>query len=147
MSQPQSQSLVETHPTLSVGSLAAVAAPRVIIERVSPSVDAGRFPSKAVVGQSIVVEADIFIDGHEKPGAQVLWRSAGDLQTLVVPMRPQGNDRWRGEFTPTTPGMYTFTIEAWFDVWGSYRSDLMKNTAADKVTALEIEEEIGRAHV
>ena len=38
---------------------------RVIIEAVRPRVDCGRFPAKAVLGERVVVEADIFADGHD----------------------------------------------------------------------------------
>ncbi|HJR75810.1 MAG TPA: maltotransferase domain-containing protein, partial [Nitrospiraceae bacterium] len=38
---------------------------RVIIEGVRPAIDGGRFPIKRVVGQSVVVEADVFTDGHD----------------------------------------------------------------------------------
>jgi starch synthase (maltosyl-transferring) len=145
MSQPQSQSRVETRSPVAAGSLAAIIAPRVMIERLTPFVDGGRFPAKAVVGQTVVVEADIFIDGHEKPGAQLLWRCASEPQAQVVPMRPIGNDRWRGEFTPSVAGPHSFNIEAWLDVWGSYRSDLLKNALAGAVNSLEIEE--GREQV
>ena len=31
----------------------------------------GRLPAKGVVGQPVVVEADIFLDGHDAPGARV----------------------------------------------------------------------------
>jgi starch synthase (maltosyl-transferring) len=147
MSQPQSQSLsrADTHPPIAAGSLSAVMAPRVVIERISPSVDFGSYPAKAVIDQPVIVEADVYLDGHECPGAQILWRSGIEVQAHVVPMRSLGNDHWRAEFTPLTPGPHSFTIEAWLDVWASYRSDLLKNAAANVVTALEIEE--GREQV
>ncbi|HWW21183.1 MAG TPA: alpha-1,4-glucan--maltose-1-phosphate maltosyltransferase [Steroidobacteraceae bacterium] len=145
MSQPQSQSRLDPRPPVAAGSLAAIIAPRVVIERLTPFVDGGRFPAKAVVGQTVVVEADIFIDGHEKPGAQLLWRSAHEPTTQVVPMRPLGNDRWRAEFTPSVPGAHSFNIEAWLDVWASYRSDLLKNAQAGAVNPLDIQE--GREQV
>jgi starch synthase (maltosyl-transferring) len=139
MSQPQSQSLAQPRP-LAAESLAAISAPRVMIERVSPSVDFGRYPSKAVVGQPVMVEADIYMDGHERPGAQILWRSESDVHSHSVPMQALDNDRWRAEFTPTTPGLHSFTIEAWLDVWASYRSDLRQNADASSISSLEIEE-------
>src|ERR1700733_12343442 len=103
MSQPHSQPVSNPKPTISAVSVAATMAPRVLIERVSPSVDFGSYPAKAVVGQPVVVEADIFLDGHEKPAAQILWRSANG-ESQVVAMRTLGNDRWRAEFTPLTTG-------------------------------------------
>src|SRR6516164_1751563 len=38
---------------------------RVVIERISPEIDCGRFPVKRVIGETVVVEADIFADGHD----------------------------------------------------------------------------------
>lgn len=38
---------------------------RVVIEKVKPEVDAGRFPIKRIQGEKVVVEADVFADGHE----------------------------------------------------------------------------------
>jgi starch synthase (maltosyl-transferring) len=145
MSQPQSQSPADTQPPHAVGSMAAIAAPRVVIERVSPSVDAGRFPAKGVVGQRIVIQADIFLDGHDKAAARVLWRSSNELHAHAVPMRPLGNDRWQAEFTPDTVGAHSFLIEAWLDVWGTYRYELLKKIEAGSATSLEVEE--GREQV
>src|SRR5437868_2393495 len=39
---------------------------RVVIENVTPQIiDGGRYPIKRVVGESVLVEADIFVDGHD----------------------------------------------------------------------------------
>src|SRR6266705_379192 len=38
---------------------------RVVIEHIVPEVDAGRFPIKRAVGESVDVTADIFADGHD----------------------------------------------------------------------------------
>ena len=38
---------------------------RAVIEGVSPEIDAGRYPIKRVIGEKVVVEADIFGDGHD----------------------------------------------------------------------------------
>src|SRR5436190_345592 len=45
---------------------------RVIVEGVSPQVDEGRYPAKATTGEEIVVEADVFADGHDIPAAVAL---------------------------------------------------------------------------
>ena len=47
---------------------------RVVIERVDPEVDAGRFPIKRCVGDSVRVRADIFVDGHDQMGVRLLYR-------------------------------------------------------------------------
>ena len=38
---------------------------RVVITHVSPEVDGGRYAVKRVTGDAVVVEADIFLDGHD----------------------------------------------------------------------------------
>jgi starch synthase (maltosyl-transferring) len=38
---------------------------RVVIERIAPDVDNGRFPIKRTVGEPVTVTADIFADGHD----------------------------------------------------------------------------------
>ncbi|TMA13871.1 MAG: DUF3416 domain-containing protein, partial [Deltaproteobacteria bacterium] len=38
---------------------------RVVIEGVRPEIDGGRFPIKRAIGEKVIVEADIFADGHD----------------------------------------------------------------------------------
>ena len=40
-------------------------AARVVIERIQPEVDGGRFPIKRTVGETVDVSATIFADGHD----------------------------------------------------------------------------------
>src|ERR1051325_7431924 len=47
---------------------------RVVIERVTPEIDGGRFPIKRVPNESVEVKADIFADGHDVIGAVLKWR-------------------------------------------------------------------------
>jgi starch synthase (maltosyl-transferring) len=46
---------------------------RVVIEGVTPEIDAGRFPIKRIIGDETVVEADIFTDGHDALAAALLY--------------------------------------------------------------------------
>ncbi len=117
----------------------AMAAPRIVIDAVSPRVDEGRFPAKGVSGQAVVVEATIFIDGHDQLAARLRW-GVGDEHMQTVAMLPLGNDRWRAWFVPTQPGAYRFTIEAWLDRWGSYCDELGKKFRAGVAISLEITE-------
>src|ERR1700683_4844980 len=68
---------------------------RVIVERVTPEIDAGRFPIKRAIGERVVVEADIFADGHDSISCQVLYKREEENGWSAVPMSPLGNDRWR----------------------------------------------------
>ena len=40
--------------------------PRPVIEAVRPQVEGGRYPAKASLGELVVVEADVFADGHDE---------------------------------------------------------------------------------
>ena len=51
---------------------------RVIVEGVTPQVDEGRYPAKRTVGETVVVEADVYADGHDEITALLLWRKAGE---------------------------------------------------------------------
>ena len=48
---------------------------RVVIEPVSPVVDGGRFAAKVALGESVVVRADVFADGHDAINAGLRWRT------------------------------------------------------------------------
>src|SRR5579883_3059815 len=110
---------------------------RVVIEHVSPAIDCGRFAIKRIVGERIVVEADVFADGHVQLACQILyWRDREELQSS--PMRPLGNDRWRGEFTVSTLGNYVYTVEAWVDRFQTWRTDLEKRVSAGQDIKIDL---------
>jgi starch synthase (maltosyl-transferring) len=121
---------------------AAIAAPRIVIADITPSVDGGRFAAKRLVGSEVTVEADIFIDGHDKLAAHLLWRAADEDEWQSAPMDFVINDRWQGRFPLTRLGRHVFTVEAWRDAYGSWRDEVEKKRAAAQPLALEIEEGI-----
>ena len=104
---------------------------RVIIEGVQPEVECGLFPAKRVVGDRVVVEADVFADGHDLISAVVQYRHASEKKTREVRMTPLVNDRWRAEFDVDQLGFYVFTIEAWIDHFMTWHRDLAKRDASD----------------
>jgi starch synthase (maltosyl-transferring) len=110
---------------------------RVVIESVKPSVDAGRFPAKRVVGDTVRVEADIFTDGHDSIAAILLSRHLDSDSWLERPLRPDVNDRWRGEFQVSELGRYRFTVEAWVDHFETWLRDLRKRINADQDTPID----------
>lgn len=111
---------------------------RVIIEKVTPEVDAGRFPAKRIVGDRVVVEADVFTDGHDVVRALILYRKAGADKWTEAPMRPLVNDRWRGEFPVTEMGRYEFTIEGWVDQFHSWQRDVRKKMEAGQDVSIDL---------
>jgi starch synthase (maltosyl-transferring) len=110
----------------------------IIIEAISPAVDLGRYPAKAVAGRPCVVEADIFRDGHEVLRAVVRWRRKGERRFSEAPLLPLVNDRWRGEFPVPDNARYEFTLEAWTDVYASWLEDLRKRVTVEESIRSEV---------
>ena len=119
---------------------AATAASRVAIEAIQPSVDAGRFAVKRVVGERVTVEADVFADGHGKISAALQWRAGDETGWHEVPMQHEGNDRWSGHFLLERIGPHWFRIAAWPDRYATWRDELTKKHAAGLDVTLELEE-------
>ena len=100
-----------------------------IIRRITPSLDNARYAIKRAVGEEIVVEADIFKEGHDAVTAVLKWRQAVAPAWRETPMKPLVNDRWTGSLRVTAPGPWEFTIEAWGDVYFSWQHELEKKFA------------------
>src|SRR5215813_6146941 len=126
--------------TASIRSVDDLSKYRIYIEDVYPVVDGGRFPVKRIVGEEVDIWADIFRDGHVVLAAELLWRREGADKWLRVPMVLHDNDRWAASFTPPKAGRYVYAIEAWTDVFASWRRDFLAKRAAGMDVGLEIEE-------
>src|SRR5437763_14870800 len=99
----------------------ARAFPSVVIDNLQPLLDCGRSAIKRIVGEDLVVEADIFKDGHDVVAAVLKWRVVGKRQWRETPMAFVDNDRWRGVCTLYDSAICEYTIEAWtdeFSGWG-----------------------------
>ena len=68
---------------------------RVVIENVKPQVDCGYFPIKRVVGERVMVEADVFADGHDSVSASLLYKAQDEKDWGEKSMTFLENDRWR----------------------------------------------------
>ena len=104
---------------------------RVVIEGVKPEVDAGRFPIKRSVGESVVIEADVFTDGHDAIACVCLYRRETEREWSEVPMSPLSNDRWRATFRVGDVGRHRYTVMAWIDPFQSWCHDLAKRPDTD----------------
>src|SRR3954469_8361311 len=89
---------------------------RVVVERIEPEIDGGRFPIKRTVGETVDVSVTIFADGHDvvaavlrdhaspkaepasPTAAQPAWRETA--MTIVAP----GTDSWTATFHGTEYG-------------------------------------------
>jgi len=112
---------------------------RVVIERVDPEVDAGRFPIKRCVGDSVRVRADIFVDGHDQLGARLLCRRTEDSDWRHEALKVIENDRWEGEFKVEELGRYIYSVIAWVDAYGTWAADLAKRVKAGVDISVDVQ--------
>ncbi|MGN0926558.1 alpha-1,4-glucan--maltose-1-phosphate maltosyltransferase [Ectopseudomonas mendocina] len=118
----------------------AIAQPRIAIEAVQPIIEGGRFASKCLSGRPLPVSAVIFSDGHEQLAADLLWRAGGEATWQRTPMQALGNDHWSAELRIDQQGRGEFAIEAWLDVYASFRQELVKKLGAGVPVELELQE-------
>jgi starch synthase (maltosyl-transferring) len=104
---------------------------RAVIEHVTPQVDGGRFAIKRTLGESVTVEADAFADGHERIACVLRYRHESSSTWQEQRMQPLGNDRWRGSFRVQQLGVYRYLVQAWIDVFGSWRNELARRSEED----------------
>ena len=88
---------------------------RIVIENVLPQLDGGAFAIKRIIGQKVVVTADVFSDGHDVIECQVKYKHEKDKKWQQVRMRPTENDAWTAEFEVDKQGTYTYFVEGWVD--------------------------------
>lgn len=130
--------MTEARPSSDGGSLNVDGRRRVVIEGVRPEIDGGRFPIKRVVGQSVVVEADLFADGHDEIAGVVRYRHEREQDWTDVPLVFVENDRWRASFKVLEQGLYHYTVTAWIDHFRSWQRDMRKRVAADQDVTVDL---------
>ena len=82
-------------------------------------------PAKAVPGESFLVSATVFREGHERLGAGVVLTDPGGVPQPIALMRElaEGTDRYGAEIAPTSEGLWHFHVEAWGDPIARWRHD------------------------
>ena len=98
---------------------------RIPVVDVAPTVENGRWATKAVVGEVVPIRATVFREGHDAVNASlVLTRPDGTVasRTTMTCVNP-GLNLWVGEIVPDAEGEWTFHVEGWSDPWGTWRHD------------------------
>ncbi|MDX1432446.1 MAG: alpha-1,4-glucan--maltose-1-phosphate maltosyltransferase [Gammaproteobacteria bacterium] len=116
------------------------------MEGVRPEVDGGRFPIKRTLGEHVVVEADVFADGHDVLSCRLRYRHEDEPGWRETAMKPLVNDRWRGDFVADRIGRYRYSLVAWVDPFLTWRHELeRREDAADIAVALVVGAELVEA--
>jgi starch synthase (maltosyl-transferring) len=115
---------------------------RVIIDRVAPEIDGGRFPIKRTVGEEVRVTADMFADGHDQLAGVVRYRYVAEgapaSDWSEVPLVAAGNDAWTGSFLVDRLGRWEYTVEGWVDRFGSWLKGLIAKAEAGQDVTSEL---------
>lgn len=97
---------------------------RIPVLEVSPVVEGGRWPAKAVVGEMVPVEATVFREGHDAVAATaVLVAPDGSERTARMVDVAPGLDRFRATLHPDSTGDWSLRVEAWSDPYGTWAHD------------------------
>jgi starch synthase (maltosyl-transferring) len=110
---------------------------RVVVTGLTPEIDGGRFAIKRTIGEQVVVEADVFADGHDALACVLLSRFHGG-EWAETPMAPLANDRWQGAFSTTRIGRYEYTVQGWVDQFASWTRDLAKRIEAKQDVRVDL---------
>ncbi|MCH0564254.1 MULTISPECIES: maltotransferase domain-containing protein, partial [unclassified Streptomyces] len=105
---------------------------RIPVRDVDPRVECGRRPAKAVVGETFLISATVFREGHDAVAANIVLKDPEGRKRPRIAMRElaPGTDRWGAEVALDAEGRWTYTVEAWSDPVTTWR-----RTAAVKIPA------------
>lgn len=112
----------------------------VVIENVTPEIDGGIYAAKAVVGERVTVEADIFKDGRDILRGVVRFRPKSQKKWAEIPLVALDNDRWGASFTPDKNTRYVYTIRAWSDPLSTWLENTRKKCLAGQDIPSDITE-------
>lgn len=95
---------------------------RIPVLEVSPVVEAGRWPAKAVVGEVVPIEATVFREGHDAVAATAVLVAPDGTDHSWAPMVDvsPGLDRFRGFLQPDAEGDWSFRVEGWSDPYATW---------------------------
>jgi starch synthase (maltosyl-transferring) len=110
-----SASNLQVPPSKTILDLLMKLPSRVVIEKVQPSVDDGKFPAKRVQGDEVLISCVAMCDGHDHLSCLLHYRSGKSGKWQTTAMEFWENDIWRATIPVDDLGYYIFKIEAWID--------------------------------
>lgn len=119
---------------------------RIPVFDVTPVVGGGRWPARAIVGETLPVTATVFREGHDHVGASVTATSpSGVVTTTTMTALPLGEgaretDGFSGALTLDELGTWSFAVEAWADRIDTWHHNVTVKAAAGQDIANELAE-------
>src|SRR5690606_20013654 len=98
---------------------------RIPVIEVSPVVEGGRWPAKAVTGEAVRVRATVFREGHDAVAATAVLVAPDGADHSSVTMTPvdPGLDHMEGWLVPDREGEWSFRVEGWSHPYGTWLHD------------------------
>ena len=98
---------------------------RIPVLDVSPVVEAGRFPAKAVVGEAVPIRATVFREGHDAVAATavLVGPDGKDRSTATMAAVSPGRSQFEARLVPDVPGSWSFRVEGWSDPYATWSHD------------------------
>jgi starch synthase (maltosyl-transferring) len=109
-------------------------------------VSCGQYPARAVTGETVVIAANVFREGHDAVAADVVVKGPDGKRLPFLRMVPgaPGTDRWSAPLPipdgPTSEGLWSFTVEGWSDPLGTWWHDAPLKVAAGVDVDVMLEE-------
>jgi starch synthase (maltosyl-transferring) len=137
-----------------VGSSVADVIGRYPIIDIEPVVEGGRYPVKAVVGETVPISVTAFREGHDEMSVEVLFVPPGTEPVPALPgdggpagpllrmhkVGPTHPDRWTVDARLDAPGEWAYYVISWGDPYETWKHKAEIKLPAGIDVELELEE-------
>lgn len=114
----------------------AIAQGRIGVTDVTPTVEGGRFPARAIAGEIVPFAATVFREGHDAVGATaVLTSPSGTEYATRMHRTSLTSDRYVASAPVPEIGRWRFRIEAWSDPFSTWEHAVIAKVEAGQTAA------------
>src|SRR3954469_11322436 len=115
---------------------------RIPVLAVSPVVHAARSRARPVVGEPVPITAIVFREGHDAVAATAVLVGPDGVDRARVRMTllAPGTDRYGAMVVPDAEGRWSFRVEGWSDVYGTWEHAALIKVPAGLDVELMLEE-------
>ncbi|UYL09627.1 alpha-1,4-glucan--maltose-1-phosphate maltosyltransferase [Bdellovibrio sp. SKB1291214] len=124
---------------LSYYSNSQVSPSSVVIDRVVPMIDGGRFAVKRYLDEDVKVTAHLLVHGHDLPKGRIHVRHQSEMEETAYQLVAEFNDEWSASFKPKKLGQYICRVEASLDRFGTWKNDVQKKRNAGQNITVDLQ--------
>lgn len=108
---------------------------QVRISQITPEIDCGATPIKRVIGDKVIISAEIVAASPLIVGGVIRYRADGRRyweQASLIP-NESNRDMYSGEFVVNTLGQWRYAIEAWVDRAATWQHELRRRLEGSQI--------------